>query len=132
MAERTPHAGCQRQPLNLDSAVYPFERTREYTRVLIATKLEHMFAAPRSGESTPTACIAGWRARARSSARSVVAAMASSRCGRDLVSRDEERQMRAQRHSLRSELDKLVKSGRNGGGSDGDGAERNCCRHWRV
>ncbi|CCU75509.1 U3 small nucleolar RNA associated protein [Blumeria hordei DH14] len=36
----------QKQPRNLDSALHPFERAREYTRALNATKLERMFAAP--------------------------------------------------------------------------------------
>lgn len=35
-----------RQPRNLDPALHPFERAREYTRALNATKLERMFAAP--------------------------------------------------------------------------------------
>ena len=34
------------QPRNLDPALHPFERAREYTRALNATKLERMFAAP--------------------------------------------------------------------------------------
>ncbi|RKF64662.1 Protein sof1 [Golovinomyces cichoracearum] len=36
----------QKQPRNLDPALHPFERAREYTRALNATKLERMFAAP--------------------------------------------------------------------------------------
>lgn len=35
-----------RTPRNLDPALHPFERAREYTRALNATKLERMFAAP--------------------------------------------------------------------------------------
>ncbi|KAI6244502.1 hypothetical protein HI914_07376 [Erysiphe necator] len=36
----------QKVPRNLDPALHPFERAREYTRALNATKLERMFAAP--------------------------------------------------------------------------------------
>lgn len=35
-----------RQPRNLDPALHPFERAREYTRALNATKLDRMFASP--------------------------------------------------------------------------------------
>jgi DDB1- and CUL4-associated factor 13 len=35
-----------RQPRNYDPALHPFERAREYTRALNATKLERMFAKP--------------------------------------------------------------------------------------
>lgn len=35
-----------RQPRNLDPDLHPFERAREYTRALNATKLDRMFAAP--------------------------------------------------------------------------------------
>lgn len=35
-----------RQPRNLDPEMHPFERAREYTRALNATKLDRMFAAP--------------------------------------------------------------------------------------
>ena len=35
-----------RQPRNLDPALHPFERAREYTRALNAVKLERMFASP--------------------------------------------------------------------------------------
>lgn len=35
-----------KQPRNLDPAQHPFERAREYTRALNATKMERMFAAP--------------------------------------------------------------------------------------
>ncbi|PWW73829.1 WD40 repeat-like protein [Tuber magnatum] len=34
------------QPRNLDPEIHPFEKAREYTRALNATKLERMFAAP--------------------------------------------------------------------------------------
>lgn len=45
---QTPGAsdGSARQPRNLDPALHPFERAREYTRALNATKIERMFAAP--------------------------------------------------------------------------------------
>jgi hypothetical protein len=33
-------------PRNLNPEIHPFERAREYTRALNATKLERMFAAP--------------------------------------------------------------------------------------
>lgn len=35
-----------KQPRNLDPALHPFERAREYTRALTATKMERMFAQP--------------------------------------------------------------------------------------
>lgn len=35
-----------KQPRNLDPALHPFERAREYTRALNATKMERMFAQP--------------------------------------------------------------------------------------
>lgn len=37
-------------PRNLDPALHPFERAREYTRALTATKLERMFAQPFVGQ----------------------------------------------------------------------------------
>lgn len=43
---QTPGTNVARQPRNLDPALHPFERAREYTRALNATKLERMFAAP--------------------------------------------------------------------------------------
>jgi WD repeat and SOF domain-containing protein 1 len=43
---QTPGSDVARQPRNLDPALHPFERAREYTRALNATKLERMFAAP--------------------------------------------------------------------------------------
>ncbi|GMM49691.1 rRNA-processing protein [Starmerella bacillaris] len=39
-----------RQPRNLDPDMHPFERAREYTRALNATKLDRMFAAPFLGQ----------------------------------------------------------------------------------
>ena len=36
----------QRQTRNLDPALHPFERAREYTRALNATKMDRMFAQP--------------------------------------------------------------------------------------
>ncbi len=41
-----PGSNVSRQPRNLDPALHPFERAREYIRALNATKLERMFAAP--------------------------------------------------------------------------------------
>lgn len=41
---------AQRLPRNLDPALHPFERAREYTRALNATKLERMFAQPFIGQ----------------------------------------------------------------------------------
>ncbi|CAK4024922.1 probable Sof1-like rRNA processing (contains WD40 repeats) [Lecanosticta acicola] len=43
---QTPGSDVARQPRNLDPALHPFERAREYTRALNAVKLERMFAAP--------------------------------------------------------------------------------------
>ncbi|KAF2102068.1 WD40 repeat-like protein [Rhizodiscina lignyota] len=43
---QTPGSSVAHQPRNLDPALHPFERAREYTRALNATKLERMFAAP--------------------------------------------------------------------------------------
>ncbi|ODV96724.1 hypothetical protein PACTADRAFT_48541 [Pachysolen tannophilus NRRL Y-2460] len=37
-------------PRNLDPALHPFERAREYTKALTATKLERMFAQPFIGQ----------------------------------------------------------------------------------
>ncbi|GAM86636.1 hypothetical protein ANO11243_046510 [Dothideomycetidae sp. 11243] len=45
-SQQAPGTGVSRQPRNLDPALHPFERAREYTRALNATKLERMFAAP--------------------------------------------------------------------------------------
>src|SRR5258707_792456 len=46
---QAPGSNVTRQPRNLDPALHPFERAREYTRALNATKLERMFAAPLLG-----------------------------------------------------------------------------------
>ncbi|KAH7397641.1 U3 small nucleolar RNA associated protein [Cadophora sp. MPI-SDFR-AT-0126] len=43
---QTPGTSAQKAPRNLDPALHPFARSREYTRALNATKLERMFAAP--------------------------------------------------------------------------------------
>ncbi|KAM0704182.1 hypothetical protein Q7P35_008415 [Cladosporium inversicolor] len=43
---QAPGSDVARTPRNLDPALHPFERAREYTRALNATKLERMFAAP--------------------------------------------------------------------------------------
>ncbi|KAI9801511.1 MAG: rRNA-processing protein sof1 [Piccolia ochrophora] len=45
-AHQAPGTSVPRQPRNLDPALHPFERAREYTRALNATKLDRMFAAP--------------------------------------------------------------------------------------
>ncbi|KAI4092038.1 MAG: hypothetical protein LQ344_003693 [Seirophora lacunosa] len=45
-SHQAPGSSVSRQPRNLDPALHPFERAREYTRALNATKLERMFAAP--------------------------------------------------------------------------------------
>ncbi|EAS32489.3 U3 small nucleolar RNA associated protein [Coccidioides immitis RS] len=45
-SQQTPGTGATRLARNLDPAQHPFERAREYTRALNATKLERMFAAP--------------------------------------------------------------------------------------
>ena len=44
------NAESARQPRNLDPDMHPFERAREYTRALNATKLDRMFAAPFIGQ----------------------------------------------------------------------------------
>ena len=41
-----PGSAASREPRNLDPALHPFARAREYTRALNATKLERVFAAP--------------------------------------------------------------------------------------
>ena len=46
MAYQAPGSSVTRQPRNLDPALHPFERAREYTRALNATKLDRMFASP--------------------------------------------------------------------------------------
>ncbi|KAL2003374.1 hypothetical protein VTN02DRAFT_4110 [Thermoascus thermophilus] len=48
--QQTPGSSITKQPRNLDPAQHPFERAREYTRALNATKLERMFAAPFVGQ----------------------------------------------------------------------------------
>ncbi|KAK8206601.1 Protein sof1 [Zalaria obscura] len=45
-SQQAPGTNVTRQPRNLDPALHPFERAREYTRALNATKLERMFAQP--------------------------------------------------------------------------------------
>ncbi|OJD12550.1 hypothetical protein AJ78_06877 [Emergomyces pasteurianus Ep9510] len=45
-ALQEPGSNTSKLPRNLDPAQHPFERAREYTRALNATKLERMFAAP--------------------------------------------------------------------------------------
>lgn len=45
-AHQAPGSSIAKQPRNLDPAMHPFERAREYTRALNATKMERMFAAP--------------------------------------------------------------------------------------
>ncbi|KZZ91488.1 U3 small nucleolar RNA associated protein [Moelleriella libera RCEF 2490] len=45
-----PGSDAARLPRNLDSALHPFERAREYTRALTAVKLERMHAKPYVGQ----------------------------------------------------------------------------------
>ena len=47
---QTPGSSVARQPRNLDPALHPFERAREYSRALNATKIERMFAKPFVGD----------------------------------------------------------------------------------
>ena len=49
-SQQAPGSSVIRQPRNLDPSQHPFERAREYTRALNATKLERMFAAPFLGQ----------------------------------------------------------------------------------
>lgn len=49
-SHQAPGSTVTRQPRNLDPALHPFERAREYTRALNATKLERIFAAPFLGQ----------------------------------------------------------------------------------
>ncbi|KAL5357999.1 WD40 repeat-like protein [Aspergillus floccosus] len=49
-SQQAPGSAVVRQPRNLDPAQHPFERAREYTRALNATKLERLFAAPFLGQ----------------------------------------------------------------------------------
>src|ERR1700760_4586976 len=46
---QAPGSNVAQQKRNLDPALHPFERAREYTRALNATKLERMFAKPLLG-----------------------------------------------------------------------------------
>lgn len=50
---QTPGAVAIKHTRNLDPNQHPFERAREYTRALNATKLERMFAKPFLGDFTP-------------------------------------------------------------------------------
>ena len=43
---QAPGTNVTRETRNLDPAMHPFERAREYTRALNATKIERMFAQP--------------------------------------------------------------------------------------
>jgi DDB1- and CUL4-associated factor 13 len=43
---QAPGSNVVRAPRNLDPALHPFERAREYTRALNATKLDRVFAQP--------------------------------------------------------------------------------------
>ncbi|KAL9098586.1 MAG: hypothetical protein Q9163_005783 [Psora crenata] len=45
-SQQAPGSSVARLPRNLDPAMHAFERAREYTRALQATKLERLFAAP--------------------------------------------------------------------------------------
>ncbi|KAF2108722.1 WD40-repeat-containing domain protein [Lophiotrema nucula] len=47
---QAPGSSVTRLPRNLDPEVHPFERAREYTKALNATKLERLFAQPFVGE----------------------------------------------------------------------------------
>lgn len=49
-SQQAPGTTVARQHRNLDPAQHPFERAREYTRALNATKMERMFAAPFVGQ----------------------------------------------------------------------------------
>ncbi|EHK46413.1 hypothetical protein TRIATDRAFT_240367 [Trichoderma atroviride IMI 206040] len=49
-AQQPPGTDTVKQPRNLDSAIHPFERAREYKRALNAVKLERMHAAPFIGQ----------------------------------------------------------------------------------
>lgn len=49
-SQQAPGSAVVRQPRNLDPAQHPFERAREYTRALNATKLERLFSAPFLGQ----------------------------------------------------------------------------------
>lgn len=45
-SHQAPGSDVAKQPRNLDSALHPFERAREYQRAINAVKLERMHAAP--------------------------------------------------------------------------------------
>ncbi|KAH9907879.1 WD40 repeat-like protein [Xylariomycetidae sp. FL2044] len=45
-AYQPPGSDAPKAPRNLDPAIHPFERAREYQRALTASKLERMFAQP--------------------------------------------------------------------------------------
>ncbi|KFA68672.1 hypothetical protein S40285_02608 [Stachybotrys chlorohalonatus IBT 40285] len=49
-AHQPPGSDVAKQPRNLDPALHPFERAREYQRALTAVKLERMHAAPFVGQ----------------------------------------------------------------------------------
>ncbi|GAD94681.1 small nucleolar ribonucleoprotein complex subunit (SOF1), putative [Paecilomyces variotii No. 5] len=49
-SQQAPGTTVAKQHRNLDPAQHPFERAREYTRALNATKMERMFAAPFVGQ----------------------------------------------------------------------------------
>ncbi|KAK5997875.1 Protein sof1 [Cladobotryum mycophilum] len=49
-AQQAPGTAAPKLPRNLDSALHPFERAREYQRALNAVKLERMHAAPFIGQ----------------------------------------------------------------------------------
>ena len=50
---QAPGSNATRLTRNLDPDMHPFERAREYTRALNATKLERMFAQPFLGSFEP-------------------------------------------------------------------------------
>lgn len=47
---QTPGSDVARMPRNLDPAIHPFAKAREYTRALNAAKMDRMFAAPFVGQ----------------------------------------------------------------------------------
>ena len=49
-SHQAPGSTALHQSRNLNPEAHPFERAREYTRALNATKLERMFAAPFIGQ----------------------------------------------------------------------------------
>lgn len=50
---QAPGSSVARISRNLDPELHPFERAREYTRALNATKIERMFAQPLLGDFEP-------------------------------------------------------------------------------